>query len=262
MASVGGAAVSRQVFEGVDVRLSAYSYLVSLLPDRIVTDLDLDIRLADRTVASYTALVRDGRPGGLLVERDEGPATATSFHALTGSDAEFAGWQRFYGRLATLAEDLAPTLVEPLLSDGRAGRPAPRPGAVARPARAAAGRRGRRPPRDDVVRGVALTDGLIGTFADVHADDGLAGRCFLYHLVGNGTGQWRVPVGGMGAVSGAMAAAARRAGAELVTRATVTALDPRADGVTVTWTDDDGDRALGRRRPRRQRRRARPCWPS
>ena len=93
---------------------------------------------------------------------------------------------------------------------------------------------------DDVVRGVALTDGLIGTFADVHAADGLAGRCFLYHLVGNGTGRWRVPVGGMGAVSGAMAAAARRAGAELVTRATVTALDPRADGVTVHWTDDDG----------------------
>ena len=117
MESVGGAAVSRQVFDGVDVRLSAYSYLVSLLPDRIVSDLDLDIRLADRTVASYTALIRDGRPGGLLVERDEGPATATSFHALTGSDAEFAGWQRFYGRLATLAEDLAPTLVEPLLSE-------------------------------------------------------------------------------------------------------------------------------------------------
>ena len=99
------------------------------------------------SVASYTATVRDGRPGGLLVERDEGPATATSFRELTGSDAEFAGWQRFYGRLATLAEDLAPTLTEPLLSPERAGRPAPRSAAVARPARTAAGRRRRRPPR-------------------------------------------------------------------------------------------------------------------
>ena len=45
----------------------------------------------------------------------------------------------------------------------------------------------------------------------------------------------------MGAVTGAMAAAARRGGAELVTRATVTALEPRADGVTVHWTDDDGN---------------------
>ena len=79
-----------------------------------------------------------------------------------------------------------------------------------------------------------------GTSIGTCAADGLAGRCFLYHLIGNGTGQWRVPVGGMGAVSGAMAMAARGNGAELVTRATVTALDPRADGVSVTWTDDEG----------------------
>ena len=100
LAALGGAAVSRQVFDGVDVRLSAYSYLVSLLPDRIVSDLDLDIRLADRTVASYTALTRDGRPAGLLVERDEGPATATSFaaaHRLAtpssrAGSASTAGW--------------------------------------------------------------------------------------------------------------------------------------------------------------------------
>src|SRR3954469_22555440 len=97
---VGGAAVSQQVFEGVDVRLSAYSYLVSLLPDRIVTDLGLEVRLLDRSVASYTAVSRGGRPTGLLVERDEGRATAESFRALTGSDAEFAGWQTFYARLA------------------------------------------------------------------------------------------------------------------------------------------------------------------
>jgi phytoene dehydrogenase-like protein len=47
-------------------------------------------------------------------------------------------------------------------------------------------------------------------------------RCFLYHLIGNGTGRWRVPVGGMGAVTGALAALsakARKAGAELVVNA-------------------------------------------
>src|SRR3954470_99998 len=97
LAEVGGAAVSRQVFPGVDVRLSAYSYLVSLLPDRILADLDLQVTLADRAVASYTA-VPDGP--GLLVERDEGPATAASFRTLTGSDAELAAWQRFHGRIA------------------------------------------------------------------------------------------------------------------------------------------------------------------
>ncbi|MFP5282599.1 MAG: FAD-dependent oxidoreductase, partial [Actinomycetes bacterium] len=56
--AVGGAAVSRQVFDGVDVRLSAYAYLVSLLPDRIVQDLSLDLALADRSVASFTPVHR------------------------------------------------------------------------------------------------------------------------------------------------------------------------------------------------------------
>jgi phytoene dehydrogenase-like protein len=237
---VGGAAVSHRVFDGVDVRLSAYSYLVSLLPDRIVSDLGLRLTLADRAVASWTAVRRDGRHLGLLVERDEGPATAASFRELTGSDAELAGWQRFYGRLATLAEDLAPTLTEPLLTpaalEGRLRDPElwhdlrerPLADVVADHLSA------------DVVRGVALTDGLIGTFADLHTADGPANRCFLYHVIGNGTGRWRVPVGGMGTVSAAFAAAARQAGAELRTGATVTALVPGPDGATVQWTDDDG----------------------
>jgi phytoene dehydrogenase-like protein len=237
---LGGAAVSQQVFRGVDVRLSAYSYLVSLLPDRIVTDLALPVRLLDRSVASYTPLLRERRHRGLLVERDEGPATAASFRELTGSDAELAGWQRLYGRLATLAEDLAPTLTEPLPGPAELEARLRDPGIWhdlrERPlADVVADHLA-----DDDVRGIALTDGLIGTFADVHAADGLAGRCFLYHLIGNGTGRWRVPVGGMGAVSGALATAARAAGAELVTGATVTGLETGPDGVTVHWTDAEG----------------------
>src|SRR5262245_47865128 len=67
---VGGAAVSGQVFPGVDARLSRYSYLVSLLPDRVVEDLGLRIQLASRPVASFTPVRRDGRDLGLFVERD------------------------------------------------------------------------------------------------------------------------------------------------------------------------------------------------
>jgi phytoene dehydrogenase-like protein len=232
LAEVGGAAVSRRAFDGVDVRLSAYSYLVSLLPDQIVSDLGLELALLDRRVASYTAVAGTR---GLLVERDEGAATAASFRELTGSDAELAGWQRFYGRLATLAQDLAPTLTEPLLSPTQLERRLRDPGIWhdlrERPlADVVADHL-----RDDVVRGVALTDGLIGTFADLH-EPGPANRCFLYHVIGNGSGRWRVPVGGMGSVTGALTAAARAAGAELVTRATVTGVD----GDTVRWTDDDG----------------------
>ena len=53
---VGGAAISRRVFDGVDVQLSAYSYLVSLLPDRIVADLGLEVTLRDRAVEDETLL--------------------------------------------------------------------------------------------------------------------------------------------------------------------------------------------------------------
>jgi len=42
----GGAAVSERTFEGVDAKLSRYSYLVSLLPKKIIEDLGLDIQLA------------------------------------------------------------------------------------------------------------------------------------------------------------------------------------------------------------------------
>src|SRR5690606_18465588 len=94
---------------------------------------------------------------------------------------------------------------------------------------------------DDLVRGVVLTDGLIGTFApaiDPHLD---ANRCFLYHVIGGGTGHWDVPVGGMGAVSGALARAAREAGAELVTDAEVTSVTPDGE---VAYRSRDGEHRL------------------
>ena len=73
----GGAAVSVSPFAGLPARLSRYSYLVSLMPEQLMADLDLDVQLASRTTASYTPYTRDGRPGGLLVERPEGEPTAT-----------------------------------------------------------------------------------------------------------------------------------------------------------------------------------------
>ena len=62
---------------------------------------------------------------------------------------------------------------------------------------------------DDTVRGIVLTDALIGTFT--HAHDLLANRCFLYHVIGGGTGHWDVPVGGMGTVSAQLAGGGRPA---------------------------------------------------
>jgi phytoene dehydrogenase-like protein len=73
----------------------------------------------------------------------------------------------------------------------------------------------------DAERGIALTDGLIGTFAPAEDPELRQNRCFLYHVIGNGTGRWDVPVGGMGALTDALAAAARAAGVTVRTGAAV-----------------------------------------
>ncbi len=52
------------MFPGVDARLSRYSYLVSLLPDKIVADLGLSLELRSRSVASYTPVRRVGATWG------------------------------------------------------------------------------------------------------------------------------------------------------------------------------------------------------
>jgi phytoene dehydrogenase-like protein len=238
----GGAAVSAQAFPGFPTRLSRYSYLVSLLPASIATDLGLDLRLASRSMASYTPVLRDGVAQGLLVERPEGPATRESFRDLTGSDAEYEAWRDFYRQVGELAAVVAPTLTQPLPGAAALRRQADQGlwrELVERPLGEAIEKRF----RDDTVRGVVATDALIGTFARMDDPSLVQNRCFLYHLIGNGTGEWRVPVGGMGAVTDALAAAARGAGAELVVDAEVTAIrsgsgdseiDVRHDGETRT----------------------------
>ena len=239
--SLGGAAVSFRPFAGVDVRLSRYSYLVSLLPRRIVDDLGLAVRLRHRRVSSYTPVDRTGTATGLLVDDGDPDGTAAAFRALTGSDREFGRWQDFYRMTATVARRVFPTLTEPLR--GRADvdaliddRDACRtlfdePISVAL----------EKTFTDDTVRGVVLTDALIGTFAPADDPALRQNRCFLYHVIGNGTGDWDVPVGGMGSVTASLVDVARRSGAELVTDAEVRSVDP--DGV-VTYVRGGEERSV------------------
>ncbi|GAB3838414.1 phytoene desaturase family protein [Kribbella italica] len=239
----GGAAVSQQVFPGVDARLSRYSYLVSLLPDKIVADLGLSLQLRSRSVASYTPVRRGGRDLGLMIDRPEGAATRAAFAELTGSDAEYEAWREFYGSVSELAAVIAPTLLEPLQSAAAVRQrvdPALWSELVERPLGETIERRF----TDDTVRGVVATDGVIGTFARLQDESLLQNRCFLYHLIGNGTGEWRVPVGGMGAVTDALLAAALRAGASIVTDAAVSAIEADGTRAAVTWLGGDGERTV------------------
>jgi phytoene dehydrogenase-like protein len=231
---LGGAAVSEVAFPGVDARLSRYAYLVSLLPRTIADELGLSLRLVRRRVSSYTPDPRVGGAHGLLVDGGDAAATRASFARVTGGSGALAAWERLYARTGHVARRLFPTLTEPLRSreelralvdDDVAWRmlfEEPLGATLASEF------------TDDLVAGVVLTDGLIGTFSGAHDADLRQNRCFLYHVIGGGTGDWDVPVGGMGAVTGALAEAARAAGAELVCGAEVLALD---EDRVVTWRD-------------------------
>ncbi|MCH6159039.1 phytoene desaturase family protein [Streptomyces marispadix] len=235
----GGAAVSERTFSGVDARLSRYSYLVSLLPQRIVDDLGVRFAVRKRGVSSYTPAVRDGRATGLFVG-DGTARTRDSFARLTGGDKEFAAWERFYGMTQRVAQRVFPTLTEPLPGReelrARIGDEAAWEALFERPL----GETVEEYFADDLVRGVVLTDGLIGTFSHAHDTSLLQNRCFLYHVIGGGTGDWDVPVGGMGALTGALAEAARAAGAEIRTGRTVHRIDTDGTEAEVHYRTSEG----------------------
>jgi phytoene dehydrogenase-like protein len=237
LGTTGGAAVSSRPFPGVDARLSRYSYLVSLLPDKIVADLGLTFEVRRRTVSSYTPL----GAGGLLVGEGR---TRDSFARLTGGDAEYVAWRQFYGATTRVAERVFPTLTGPLPTRAelreRVDDEATWRMLFEEPIGAGIEQRF----GHDLVRGLVLTDALIGTFADAHDPSLAQNRCFLYHVIGGGTGNWNVPVGGMGALTDALADAARSAGAEIRTGHEATRIEARGNAAEVSFRTEHGDGAV------------------
>jgi phytoene dehydrogenase-like protein len=234
---LGGATQSARVFPGVDARLSRYSYLVSLMPRAVRDELGLRLQLRRRRFSSYTPLPTDPTRG-LLVDNADDAATRRSFEAVGAAD-DGAAWRAFGARTAELARALFGTVTEPLPTAAEARA---RIGQqwwtdlVERPI----GELVERAFTSDLVRGVVLTDALIGTFAGAHEASLVQNRCFLYHVIGGGTGDWDVPVGGMGAVAGELEAACRRGGVEVLTSARATAVTTSPAAAEVTWQDEDG----------------------
>ena len=246
---LGGAAVSEAPFDGVDARLSRYSYLVSLLPQAIVDELGLRFTTRRRRISSYTPV--PGTDGGVLVDTGDSERTRAAM------GEEFGAWQAFYDRATRVARAVFPTLLEPLVARDelrrRIGDDATWEALFERPI----GEAIEATFDDDVLRGIVLTDALIGTFAGAHEASLRQNRCFLYHVIGNGTGAWDVPVGGMGALTAELARCAAEAGAELVTGAEVTSIE--ADGRSAQVRFDGGVDRLRARDRRLRPRRARPA---
>src|SRR5205814_9175716 len=93
--------------------------------------------------------------------------------------------------------------------------------------------------RDDLVRGIAFTDAKVGVFTFTLDPSLLLKRCFLYHLIGNKTGEWKVPVGGMGAVSYELERAAGKWGEKMLTNVHIDALNVAGKMRTVEFRVDE-----------------------
>ena len=225
---VGGAARSVELFAGHAARLSEFAYLVSLLPDLIVEELGLDLTLAPRRFESYTPV----GDGGILVDGSDPAGTRADL----GDDAE--AWSVLRAMTTAVAERVFPTLTEPLRSADELRRHVGDDDAWKALFERPLGELLEERFSSDTIRGIVLTDGLVGTFASARDPSLLANRCYLYHVIGRGTGRWDVPVGGMGSVSQGLAAAARSRGADIETGAEVVAVD--TDGTTATVRTADG----------------------
>ncbi len=226
---VGGATQSVQSFPEYEANLSRYSYLVALLPDKIVNDLGLSFECISREVSSYTPY---GQDKGLYVSRIWDSKTEDSFNQLDPSGNEGRAWQSFYAEVAEFAEKIAPTMLEPLKTRSELKRQLDLDATWQYLVEEPIGKVITERFGNDIVRGVVLTDALIGTFAS--AFDIQANICFLYHLIGNGTGEWKVPKGGMGALVKELVRVATKSGVEISLNSKANKVISSSSGVEVT----------------------------
>src|SRR6266508_4190826 len=232
---IGGATTSQKVFPDYDARLSLYSYLVSLFPEKIIRDLGLNLELRRRVTASFTPYVKDGSHDSLLLSNVSEEMSRRSMFDLTGNYTEHEQMKKFYHLSRVFAEQVWDTMLEPLVAKEEFRRRF-NVDAVSREAwRSLAeeplGRAIERYLKNDLVRGLVFTDAKIGVLTHPHDPSLVQNRCFLYHLIGNKTGEWKVPVGGMGAVARELEQAARKSGAEFVTNVDLTHVDLTARAV-------------------------------
>ena len=228
-AKLGGATRSSQVFAGMEARLSVYSYLVSLLPQKIVDELGLEIELLPRRTASYTPTLQDGIPLELLLGNDGMEANLEAFANLTGSESDYRGYMELQTMQERLASVLWPSMTEPLVSrdemrnrlndDGKRAWQS----IVEEPLGQVIESR----ISSDLIRGLVFTDGKIGVSTYPHDPTLLQNRCFLYHVIGRGNGEWLVPKGGMGTLVDELVRVAQETGkVTFATSATVSSVNP------------------------------------
>jgi phytoene dehydrogenase-like protein len=247
---LGGATRSQKTFPGVNARVSVYSYLVSLLPPKILSDLDLRFETRRRAVASYTPVKKGRKHTGLLISNVSEAATRDSFAALTGDEREYRGYLALEEKIGVFARKVWPTLLSPLPA-----RQALRSQFQTREEGEIWDYLVEKPLAaliedhlsDDIVRGAVFTDAKIGVSTFPEDPTLLQNRTFLYHTIGQGTGEWRVPLGGMGALVDTLLEKARSLGVVTRTGVEVTRVDPGQGACAVYYVQEGVESALDAR---------------
>ncbi len=180
---IGGATTSQKIFHDYDARLSRYSYLVSLFPEKIIRDLGLSLELRRRATGSFTPYFANGNHGALLLSNVDKEVSRRSMIDLTGSDKEHEQLKKFYDLSRVFAEHSWDSMLEPLVAKSEFRRrfdvddvsreawrslaEEPLGGAIERYL------------QNDLVRGLVLTDAKVGLFTHPHDPSLVQNRCFL-----------------------------------------------------------------------------------
>ncbi len=246
--TIGGATASQQVFPDYEAYLSRYSYLISLLPHQIVDELGLKFETRRRTTASFTAYNdQSGMVRGLVMSNVDESRSRDSVLALTGNSRDWTDYQRFLRLQLALAEIAWPSMLDPLQS-----REHFRSRLTSKDQHEAWDLFIERPLGEaiekyihhDVLRGLVMTDGKIGVFTHPHDESLLQNRCFLYHVIGGGTGEWRVPVGGMRSLVDELVAKCLKLGVTISTHSAAAAIQIGSSQHSVTFYCDEQERTV------------------
>lgn len=244
---LGGATWSNYTFPGVDVRVSEYSYLISLLPKKILSDLNINLEIRKRSIASFTPLLNKGSTTGILVSNTSEDTTRNSFIKFTGDEREYQKYRILQEKLVIFARNVWPTLLSPIPSKKELHDKFQQKEEreiweylVEKPLSALIEDH----LTDDLVRGIVFTDAKIGHLTNPDDPTLLQNKTFLYHIIGQGTGEWSVPVGGMGALVDALKKKAQTLGVSFETSAKVVKVDHGVPNSVVRYEKDEKEMSV------------------
>lgn len=225
---IGGATTSVKPFKGLDAYLSRYSYLVALMPQQIISDLNLDFQLLPRKVSSYTP--DPSKPEKALLLSSSKEKRTNELKSFFKSEPGAFEFELFYLIANDVASSIASTFLDPLPAmdtiqdlipsiywDKIMSKPI---GGVIKESITS-----------DLLQGLIATDALIGHFVDMENDFN-ANLCLLYHLVSD----WKVPKGGMGKLVDGLVKKCLEHNTHLITDAGVNSITLADSIQTVTFS--------------------------